>query len=198
MIKAVIFDWGGVLIKNPSASLLRLSAKEFNTPKKQTSIAIEKYIKDFQRGWFTEREFVNSVAKKLGIPPPKLFWGKIFIRSYHERKEMFALATALRKQGYKIGYLSNTEVPAARHFKRQDHKQFHVTVFSCYEGTVKPEARIYRLILKRLKVRPHEAVFMDDLAENVTGARKVGLQAFRFTSVDQAQSQLKRLLKREQ
>ena len=51
--------------------------------------------------------------------------------------------------------------------------------------------RIYRTVLERLGgVAPDEAVFLDDLPENVEGARAAGLHAFQFTTRAEAEPQL--------
>jgi len=45
---------------------------------------------------------------------------------------------------------------------------------------MKPDTEIYKRTLDRLSVKPGEAIFIDDGAENVAGARDVGLQAVLF------------------
>lgn len=48
----------------------------------------------------------------------------------------------------------------------------------------KPDPLCYRLCVSELKVKPETALFVDDLAENVAGARKAGLHAHHHTSVE--------------
>ena len=48
-------------------------------------------------------------------------------------------------------------------------------VESCVEGLRKPNPMIYKLILERLAVDPTEAVFLDDLGENLKNARALGV-----------------------
>jgi len=45
-----------------------------------------------------------------------------------------------------------------------------------------------------VNVRPEEAVFIDDLEENVKGAEAVGVKAIVFKSVDQCKSDLNKLI----
>lgn len=49
--------------------------------------------------------------------------------------------------------------------------------YSCDVGAAKPEAAYFEAILDDLGLAPDEALFVDDLAENVDGARGVGLYA---------------------
>ena len=48
-------------------------------------------------------------------------------------------------------------------------------VQSCMVGLKKPEQPIFDLILKKLEVEPHEAVFLDDLGRNLKTARLMGM-----------------------
>jgi glucose-1-phosphatase len=50
--------------------------------------------------------------------------------------------------------------------------------------TAKPDPHCYRLCLAELNLRPETALFVDDLAANVAGAREAGLFAHHHTSVE--------------
>ena len=45
---------------------------------------------------------------------------------------------------------------------------------------VKPDRRIYEIVLERFGLRAEECVFFDDLEKNVEGAKAVGIEAYRF------------------
>ena len=46
---------------------------------------------------------------------------------------------------------------------------------------MKPDPAIYRLALERFGLKPAEAVFIDDRADNVAGAEAVGVRGLVFT-----------------
>jgi putative hydrolase of the HAD superfamily len=54
---------------------------------------------------------------------------------------------------------------------------FDELVLSCEVGCAKPDPRIYRLTLDRLGVAPGDALFVDDVAENVEAAESIGMQS---------------------
>lgn len=58
---------------------------------------------------------------------------------------------------------------------------FRDIVVSGHEGVVKPDARIFRLLLERNGLDAAECVFVDDNARNVAGAQAVGIDAILFT-----------------
>ena len=64
------------------------------------------------------------------------------------------------------------------------------TVVSGVEKLHKPNADIYELALSRFDIAPESSVFLDDTSKNVTGARAVGMHAFRFTDAQQARRDL--------
>ena len=59
---------------------------------------------------------------------------------------------------------------------------------------VKPDPRIYQLILERLEVQPAEALFVDDYPRNIDAALALGMAAVRFTSTKVLKSDLRRYL----
>ena len=57
---------------------------------------------------------------------------------------------------------------------------------------MKPDAAIYRHSLEGLGLEPPEAVFVDDRADNVEAAERLGLQGVAFTGVDVLRDELRR------
>jgi 2-haloacid dehalogenase len=55
---------------------------------------------------------------------------------------------------------------------------------SAHEKLVKPDARIYDVLLTRNGLAPARTVFIDDSPANVASAREVGMHAIHFTGAD--------------
>lgn len=51
---------------------------------------------------------------------------------------------------------------------------------------MKPDARFFRLVEQRLKVKPEEIVFLDDLPENIEAAEKLGWKTIHVTDIETA------------
>lgn len=62
---------------------------------------------------------------------------------------------------------------------------FEGIVVSGEEKLIKPDPRIYELLINRYDVKPQQAIFIDDNPHNVEGAKKVGLHAIRYESPQQ-------------
>ena len=192
MIKSIIFDWGGVLIHNPHPGLITYCARYLGVSKEEFSNVHKKFEDDFQKGTISEDNFWENVCSELKIQKPNIssLWQTAVRNIYSENKEVFYLASSLKTKGYKIGFLSNTEIPAMNFFKKQNYDMFDVTVFSCLEGARKPEKRIYQIALKRLNARPKEAIFIDDKKEYICGAEKIGINSILFKNQNQLKEEL--------
>jgi putative hydrolase of the HAD superfamily len=67
---------------------------------------------------------------------------------------------------------------------------FHHLTWSCELGISKPDSAIYSHTLEKLGVSADEALFIDDLEENVRAAEAIGLHAVLFTTPAQLQTDL--------
>jgi len=100
---------------------------------------------------------------------------------------------ALRKQ-YKVGLISNAwSGMRAWIVSKKFEDVFDSMTISAEVGVAKPDACIFRKALETLDVAPAESVFLDDFADNVDGARAVGMHAILFKQVDRALEELNQI-----
>ena len=191
-IKAVIFDWGGVLIDDPAPGLMKYCAEQLGVTQQNYIQAHSIFQDDFQKGIVTERVFWESVCKHLNVSMPKTdsLWGDAFAYVYSPKAEVFDLAMKLKASGYKTGFLSNTEMPCYEFFYKQNYDMFDVMLFSCCEKLIKPFEQIYLNAVERLGIAPGQAVFIDDKADYIDGAKKAGLNVIKFENIAQVKQQL--------
>jgi len=194
-IKAVIFDWGGVLIDDPRPALMKYCAKALGVSEETYIKAHNKFMDDFQKGLLSEQTFWAKVCRELNRPKPQepSLWDDAFRTAYSPRADMFSLVARLRKNGYRTALLSNAEVPAMQFFGELGYDMFDVVVFSCAERMIKPDRKIYEVTVARLGCQPGQAVFMDDRQENINGAKEAGLNAILFKNIEQLKTDLARL-----
>jgi 2-haloacid dehalogenase len=67
---------------------------------------------------------------------------------------------------------------------------FDGIVVSGIERVMKPDPRIFRILVERYKVAPESAVFIDDVAENAAAASALGIHGIHFRSPDQLRREL--------
>lgn len=54
------------------------------------------------------------------MPSVESLWGDAVEEVFNEKVEMFELIDKLKGQGYKIGFLSNTEMPAVEYWEKNN------------------------------------------------------------------------------
>ena len=191
-IESVIFDWGGVLIDDPAPGLMRYCAQALAVSKEDYIKAHSKFAEDFEKNLINEDTFWERICGELGVSKPKVssLWADAFKAIYVPKEDMFTVAARLRKNGYKTALLSNTEAAAMQYFYQLQYDIFDVLVFSCAEGTRKPEKKIYELTIQRLGSQPGQSVFIDDKPEYINGAKEAGLNTILFRNVGQIKNEL--------
>jgi putative hydrolase of the HAD superfamily len=190
-IRAVIFDFGGVLCFHPTAFQIAEAARACGLPIPEFLHAFWSNRLPYDAGELAPQAYWSAVAKTAGrtfdddlvtamIRREIDFWIRFDDR-------VIAWAHQLRASGLRTGMLSNMPAPLGAHLrttrKLLDHFD-HVTL--SYELRVtKPQAGIYEDAIRGLSVAPAEALFLDDRPENVAGAKAVGLQAELYVSWEQ-------------
>lgn len=99
----------------------------------------------------------------------------------------------LRRQGVRLYALSNFSGELFRRIRGRFAflGWFDGLLISGDEGMLKPDARIYALLLERYGLRPAATVFVDDHADNVAAARDAGLVGIWYTSPSQLRRDLR-------
>jgi putative hydrolase of the HAD superfamily len=194
-IKAVIFDWGGVLIDNPAPGLMQYCAKELSVSKEDYIKAHNRFAKDFEKGLLSEENFWVKICRALGRPVPDItsLWGSAFRSVYSPRPDVFSIVSSLHDGGCRTALLSNTEEPTMRFFHEQQYDMFDVLVFSCAEGARKPEKKIYEITIEKLGLKPEQTVFIDDKQEFINAAEQMGINTILFKDIEQVKTELARL-----
>ena len=93
---------------------------------------------------------------------------------------------------YVLSNFSAETFPAA--LERFDFlRWFRGLVISGEVGVIKPDPRIYKIMLARFAIDPHRAVYIDDVAANAEAARPFGIHGIHFTTPGALREELVRL-----
>ena len=198
MLKAVIFDVGGVLIRTQSragrerwASRLRLDPWDF-----ENFVFSGESGRLAQLGQKRETEHWQWLREHFRLSETDLLeMRRDFFAGDVLNEPLVAHIERLRQAGYRTGLLSNF-MDEARQLWREVYSfinLFDGIVISCEIGLMKPEPQVYYLAAESVGVKPEEALFIDDFIENVEGARRVGMQALHFQEPEALQQQLAEL-----
>jgi HAD superfamily hydrolase (TIGR01509 family) len=178
-IRAIISDIGRVIVGvDVSRAMQGLSSGIALSPKEIWS-AIEKdpRFPDLQDGRFSARDWHLHIVRRLG---GNLTYDQ-FIQAWNaallpETLQPDSLWAGLSKK-YKLALLSNTDPIHVAHMESTFtfFNYFPVRIYSCAAGMSKPNPAIYQEALRASKVKANEAVYIDDLEENVAAAKALGM-----------------------
>jgi len=192
MIKAIIFDWGGVLIHNPAPLMYEFLAQKLGVGKEQFPILFKPYEADLTQGKISEKELWTRIGQDLNRNFEIANWWKEAVDyAFQDQIAVHDLAHQLKAQGYRTSFLSNTELSAMHYFYDHHYDNFlESPVFSCVEGCQKPQPEIYQIACERLGLKPEETVFIDDKLPYIEGSRRLGMHGIVFENVEQLKREL--------
>ncbi|MBI1294870.1 HAD-IA family hydrolase [bacterium] len=184
MIKAIIFDVGGVLIRTEDPLPRRRLEQRLGLSPGQTEFIVfnSERGRGAQLGQLTSAQLWTNVQDELGLDEAALsrFRDEFFGGDVLDR----ALIDFIRqlRSRYTTAIISNymDELPALLRDVHSVDDAFDLIVVSSQEKIMKPDAEIFQRTLDRLNLRPEETIFIDDFAHNVEGARAVGMKAIHF------------------
>ena len=198
MIKTIFFDIGGVLIDiHPNRTFEYIS--------KSTGVKIqilkesfpETIHNQYEKGQISNNEWFFKYKKSFpGLLDltEKDFW-KAWNLLLGKEKNTTDLVKLL-KPYYSIWLLSNTN---PKHIQDEIENKYEFpslidgAVYSFEVGKRKPSYDIYQIAIEMAGVKLHEALFIDDLPENIIAAKDIGITSLLFTTFEQLKIDLKNL-----
>jgi len=188
MIKAIIFDFFGVLV---TEGFKRFCDEYFlNDPGKRRQ-AIE-LVTAHDWGKLSHEKYVSELARLAGVSEDIVH---AHMGDNQPNEILLEYIKRELKPRYKIGVLSNAGDDYIHQILSSDHaKLFDDIVLSYRHGMVKPQAEIFEFAAGRLGVNLDECVFVDDSSSHCAGARAVGMQAIWYKDFGQMKRELEGIL----
>lgn len=196
-VRAVYFDLGGVIVRTEYQAPRQRLAEQFGMDYDD----IEKIVFGSPSaarasvGEIPEEEHWQNVMKTLKLPASEaqrvkseFFGGDVIDRP---------LLDFLRslKPKYKVGAISNAWSGLRQYMEKEKFADvFDTIIISAEVGVAKPAPEIYHKALKQLDVSPPEAVFVDDVLENIEACEKIGMRGIQFQDPKSAIDQITLLL----
>lgn len=207
MIKAILWDFGGVITSSPFDAFNRYEAehdipKDFIRGINAVNPTTNAWAR-FENSQVSIEEFdrlFKAESAAAGYPIPGMAVLKLLAGDV--RPEMVN-ALKICKQHYRIGCITNnvksdkgSAIPQTT--DQQDGvikimELFDEVIESSVEGVRKPEPGIYQIALDRMKVEAVNCVFLDDLGINLKPARAMGMKTIKVLNTRQALEELEQV-----
>jgi putative hydrolase of the HAD superfamily len=150
---------------------------------------------DYESGRISTSEFLKRVRETCRLTCSDDLIAAAWADIFWPNLEVCALLPRLKPR-YRLLLGSNTNELHARHFCRQFAawlRPFDALVLSHEVGVRKPKAGFFEHCTRLAGCGPAECLFIDDLADNVAGARACGWQGLRYTGFPDLCNQLTNL-----
>ncbi len=190
----IIFDLGAVLVYfNAREIIADIFKDDEHTPYELFEALKTDICLDWDRGLKTPHEIAEILSAEYDKVKLVRFLTSIppYLRQLEHGLEIF---NNVRKMGYKTYILSNISHEAHMHIANYEWlKDFDGAIFSYQVKSAKPDAAVYQQLLDRYSLQAHECLFIDDLEQNIVGAKAMGIDGIRLTSHEQVANDLREL-----
>lgn len=179
MKRAIIFDFGGVLMKTADPSPRHAWDKRLSMPPGSVESIVHGSAiwHKAQTGLISVEAYWREVARALHVTNSEI---EQLARDYFSGdrldEALIEYIRGLRKAGHVVGLLSNDSIELRDKLRTLGIAGlFDPLVISAEIGVMKPGAAAYEAVLKHLGRAPSQVVFVDDREENVAAARALGI-----------------------
>ena len=182
-----IFDVGEVLCENcdvipPIVNYLGITEEYFLK-------TVGEIFLRLLEGKISSHEFWEKFSKKSGQKIKEELFGKFFYPKTN--KKVKQLIMQLRTHSRVVCGTNVIDSHYNYLLKRNIYDIFDKTYASHMMGIAKPNPVFYRYILKEEGINPEDAIFVDDVEENIISAQNIGIKSILFKGFDLLERQLK-------
>jgi len=197
----LVFDFGNVIsffdymiIHGRFGRRLGLSAEAFRTLAEERGMT--RLLAEFERGAISSEEFSRRVQEPLGLDIAFEEFAADWQDIFELNESVAALIPGLKKRGHTLVLGSNTNAIHAAFYRRRfretlDH--FDHFVYSHELLIMKPDRGFFEACAKVASAPPESCVFIDDIEENVEGARAAGLIGLHYRDTPRLIADLREL-----
>jgi len=197
MIKAVLFDLGGVFFEDGTEKFLRLLSQKTNKSYEELyPIFREGKSIEYRENTLSGKLFFKWAAQQLDNVTSPEELNNLWVSQYTEIPEMRDIILWLRSLNIKVGILSDN-VPERIEFLQSKYhflELFDEIILSYEVKLTKNSHEIFKLALSRLKLSANEVIFLDDRQSNLDIAKQVGISPILFNGSISLKSRLDEIL----
>lgn len=198
MIRNIVFDLGRVLVGFDPEGYLRSFGFDEETVQRFLKVIFGPRWRFYDRGDYAS---VTDLGEELAQEFPKdadmirKVLRPDWVKIHTLKEDTAAYLHELKTRGYRVYMLSNLAKESYDYVRGYDFfSELDGGVFSFQEHVCKPDEKIYRILLERYALLPEETLFLDDSAENIETAQRLGMHGIVFTELSAAKAQTEQKL----
>lgn len=192
MIKNIIFDLGGVVIKYDQRKII----DTFTNNDDEIKYIFDEIFhsnewKLMDLGLITKEEVIQNINSRNNNKYKELT--EKFLNEWYKsqviNQDVVNIAKKLKENEYNIYVLSNMATTTYEYYKNNDFfKLCNGIVISAHEHIKKPDEKIFNILLDRYSLKPEECLFIDDddTGKSYNVANSIGILGRKVKSNDSA------------
>jgi len=203
-IRAVVFDFGGVIITPITTGIARIAERHRAEPRAMVEVLIGPDVTGdhpwhrAERGELAVADIQAGLAAYAAAAGVRLAGDEIevlLVPAYSINQPVLDRVDGLRRAGIRTGLLTNTFAEFRPTLERDlDLTMFDAVVESYAVGARKPEPAIYEAMAEALGVDHDEIVFLDDFRQNLAPAEALGWRTIHVTDVADGVAELDQMI----
>jgi putative hydrolase of the HAD superfamily len=201
MIKAVVFDFGGVLAEEGFRGGLKVIGEKNGLDPQDFFLTAGELV--YQTGYVTggadESQFWNAVREKTGVTGDDAELRPEILKRFILRPKMLKIVEEIRSSGLITAILSDQTNWLNEIDRNTPFFRYFDYVFNSFElKKGKRDPSIFRDVCSAMVLRPEEVLFIDDNRENVDRASGEGLNAIHFRDIGSLQREITNLMRAQE
>ena len=182
--RALLWDVGNVIVRwNPRT----LFAKIFKEPAELDGFLSHVCTMDWHGETDRGMSFADNIARLTPLHPHyaqqiAAWWGRwpeMFSGTIDQTEAVMEDLAARGVPQFGLTNMSSEAWPGVQAMSPV-FRLFHDVIVSAEEGVIKPETRIYEIVLERTGLAPRDLLFVDDNAGNIAAADALGFHTHLF------------------
>lgn len=198
MIKNIIFDFGGVILKHKSTLLEDKISQIFNISSEQALKVWQKERQSLLIGKISSKQFLDKLRIELNSDKPLSEivsqWKEIYIKEAKDIDlELLKFIEDL-KNNYQVFLLTDTiDTHDEYNSNRGIYDKFNKVFRSHIEGLSKLNDDAFINALNKIDANAEECVFIDDVEVNVERAENLGMKGIVYKNKENLKQELSKL-----
>ena len=204
MIKNVIFDNGGVIVKYSAEHYLDYFGYDPDKQRKLSMLFSSQEWEETSKGHITMEDFSNhckSLYPEWSYEIDEMLDIKNLKYLIPVYPEMINFVKDLKKDGFKVFMLTDI-VETTIEYLNQEIENFEKLwdglVYSCRVGMVKREGKVFDYILDKYNLKANECLFLDDSKNKLEQAKIRGIECYQFLDPSKDLEIVKNIIKNSQ
>ena len=184
----ICFDLDGLYFTDKSFQKFKEAlAPNIEKSKRDLVLAISDEMKAFKLGTMSEDEYRDRAKKELWLVCSNEEIYKKLSESYEVDEKVEQLIKTLKMKWYKIGVCSNNFPTRIRELDKKFNfiANFDVHIFSYQEWVMKPDQKIFQILIDKSWIDASKIIYSDDKEEKVQWAKALWIQTFVFHGFDE-------------